>query len=132
MANGAPTLNGKSEGHKSARARKATLVVFWKFANNASETDDGEDTPKAGSRLLFTRGYSVFNAAQVDGYSPKADAETPIEQRIEPAEQFFAGINARVIHQGNRAFYSPADDTITLPPFGAFFTADGLLQHQGT
>jgi hypothetical protein len=45
--------------------------VFWKFANN-TETDDGEHTPKSGSRLLFTRGYSVFNAAQVEGYTPKA------------------------------------------------------------
>ena len=113
----------QERGAQVRKGEKATLVVFWKFANNASETDDGDDTPKAGSRLLFTRGYSVFNAAQVDGYSPKADAETPIEQRIEQAEQFFAGINARVIHQGNRAFYSPADDTITLPPFAAFFTA---------
>jgi antirestriction protein ArdC len=110
-------------GAQVRKGEKATLVVFWKFANNASETDDGEDTPRAGSRLLFTRGYSVFNAAQVDGYSPKADAETPIEQRIQTAEAFFAGINARVIHHGNRAFYSPADDTITLPPFAAFFSA---------
>ena len=108
---------------RSAQVRKgekATLVVFWKFANNAAETDD--DTPKSGSRLLFTRGYSVFNAAQVDGYTPKADADTPIEQRIESAEQFFSRINARVVHLGNRAFYSPDSDTITLPPFAAFFT----------
>ena len=27
-----------------------------------------------------------------------------------------------LVHQGNRAFYSPDDDTITLPPFPAFFT----------
>jgi len=80
------------------------------------------NTPKSGSRLLFTRGYSVFNAAQVDGYTAKPDAGTPIEQRIERAEQFFRSINARVAHQGNRAFYSPADDSITLPPFAAFFT----------
>jgi antirestriction protein ArdC len=113
----------QERGAQVRKGEKATLVVFWKFASDAIETDDGDDTPKAGSRLLFTRGYSVFNAAQVDGYTPKSDAETPIEQRIEQAEVFFRGINARVIHQGNRAFYSPADDTITLPPFGAFFTA---------
>jgi len=104
------------------KGEKATLVVFWKFANNAAETDDGEDTPKSGSRLLFTRGYSVFNCAQVDGYTPKADPDTPIEQRVESADQFFSRINARVVHQGNRAFYAPDDDTITLPPFAAFFT----------
>jgi antirestriction protein ArdC len=113
----------QERGAQVRKGEKATTVVFWKFANNAAETDDGDDTPKSGSRLLFTRGYSVFNATQVDGYAPKPDAETPIEQRIEQAEQFFSRINARVMHHGNRAFYSPADDTITLPPFPAFFTA---------
>ena len=44
----------------------------------------------------------------------KPDTGTPIEQRIQRAETFFSGINARVAHQGNRAFYSPADDAITL------------------
>jgi antirestriction protein ArdC len=97
--------------------------VFWKFANSAADSQDREEqSSNSGSRLLFTRGYSVFNAAQVDGYTPKADPDAPIEQRIESAEQFFSRINARVIHQGNRAFYSPTDDTITLPPFAAFFT----------
>jgi antirestriction protein ArdC len=90
---------------------------FWKFANSLSETDDGEEHTASSSRLLFTRGYSIFNAAQVDGYTPKADRDAPIEQRIESAEQFFSRMNARVAHQGNRAFYSPADDSITLPPF---------------
>ena len=104
------------------------VYCLWKFANSATETDDG-DAPTSGSRLLFTRGYSVFNAAQVDGYTPKAEPETPIEQRIESAEAFFARINARVVHQGNRAYYSPDSDTITLPPFAAFFTP---LDYYGT
>jgi antirestriction protein ArdC len=113
----------QERGAQVRRGEKATLVVFWKFANNAVDSQDGEEQPSNhGSRLLFTRGYSVFNAAQVDGYTAKADADAPIEQRIASAEQFFSGINARVIHLGNRAFYSPADDTITLPPFAAFFT----------
>ena len=112
----------QDKGGQVRKGEKATLVVFWKFANDASETDDGEDTPRAGSRLLFTRGYSVFNVAQVDGYTPKTDGETPIQARIASAEEFFSRINARVIHTGNRAFYSPDTDSITLPPFAAFFT----------
>src|SRR5690349_24933030 len=60
----------QDRGAQVRKGEKATLVVFWKFANNAAETDDGDDAPKSGSRLLFTRGYSVFNAAQVDGYAP--------------------------------------------------------------
>jgi antirestriction protein ArdC len=113
----------QERGAQVRKGEKATTVVFWKFANSSAETqDDGEEHTVSSSRLLFTRGYSVFNAAQVDGYSPKADAGTPIQERIERAEAFFGGINARVVHQGNRAFYSPSDDTITLPPFPAFFT----------
>jgi antirestriction protein ArdC len=111
----------QERGAQVRKGEKATLVVFWKFANNA-DSQDGDELA-SGSRLLFTRGYSVFNAAHVDGYKPKTDADTPIEQRIESAEQFFSRLNARVVHKGNRAFYSPADDTITPPPFGAFFTA---------
>ena len=114
----------QERGAQVRKGEKATTVVFWKFANSTVESqDEGEEHTVSGSRLLFTRGYSVFNASQVDGYTPKPDANAPIEQRIEPAEQFFSRIPARVAHQGNRAFYSPADDTITLPPFAAFFTS---------
>jgi antirestriction protein ArdC len=98
-------------------------VVFWKFANCSAESqDDGEDQSASGSRFLFTRGYSVFNAAQVGGYTPSVDPDAPIEQRIEKAEEFFKRIPAHVVHVGNRAYYTPLDDSITLPPFGAFFT----------
>jgi len=112
----------QERGAQVRKGEKATLVVFWKFANDATDRQDGEERTVSSSRLLFTRGYSVFNVAQVDGYTAKPDPDTPIEQRIERAEQFFADINARVLHLGNRAFYSPSDDTITLPPFAAFFT----------
>jgi antirestriction protein ArdC len=110
-------------GAQVRKGEKATLVVFWKFANGAAETQEGgEEQRTSGSRLLFTRGYSVFNAAQVDGYTPTAEADAPIEQRIAHAEEFFKRVPARVVHQGNRAYYSPADDAITLPPFAAFFS----------
>ena len=110
-------------GAQVRKGEKATTVVFWKFTNGTAENQDGEEAqPQTGSRLLFTRGYSVFNAAQVDGYTPKPNGHAPIEERIERAEVFFKGVSARVVHQGNRAFYSPMEDTITLPPFAAFFT----------
>src|ERR1017187_4082008 len=92
----------QERGAQVRKGEKATTVVFWKFANNSAETqEDSEEHTATGSRLLFTRGYSVFNCAQVDGYAPKADTATPIEQRVERAEVFFGAINARVTHQGN-------------------------------
>jgi antirestriction protein ArdC len=109
--------------------------VFWKFANAAESQDDGDETPANGSRLLFTRGYSVFNAAQVDGYAPKADAGASMLERIEHAEAFFAGIGAHVRHGGNQAYYAPASDHIQMPPFQAFKEAVGYystLAHEHT
>jgi len=58
----------QERGAQIRKGEKATTVVFWKFANSSAETqEDGEERTVSSSRLLFTRGYSVFNAAQVDG-----------------------------------------------------------------
>ena len=110
----------QDRGAQVRKGEKATTVVFWKFANNAAGTDDGDESPKCGSRLLFTRGYSVFNAAQVDGYTPKVDADMPMPERIAHADAFFQAIRADLRHGGNQAFYAPASDHIQMPPFQAF------------
>ena len=62
----------------------------------------------------------MFNAAQVDGYAPKADPEATKLERIVNADAFFAGIGADLRHGGNRAYYSTATDHIQMPPFQAF------------
>jgi antirestriction protein ArdC len=126
----------QEKGAQVRKGEKATIVVFWKFANAAAETDDGDETPKSGgSRLLFTRGYSVFNAGQVDGYTPKVESEPNVPARIEAADAFFTAIGADVRHGGNQAFYAPASDHIQMPPFQAF--RDGVsyyatLAHEHT
>ena len=99
----------QGQGAQVRRGEKATLVVFWKFANSRAESqEDGEEQTVSTSRLLFIRGYSVFNAAQVDGFKPKGDVDTPIEQRIERAEEFFGRIPA--------ALYTTATEHSTLRP----------------
>ena len=108
-------------GAQVRKGERATLVVFWKFANNTESQEDGDEQPAAGgSRLIFTRGYSVFNAAQVDGYTPKAEPEMPTLDRITAADSFFAAIGADVRHGGNQAYYTTADDHIQMPVFNAF------------
>jgi len=111
----------QERGAQVRKGEKATLVVFWKFANDADDTDDADDsTPASGSRLVFTRGYSVFNGAQVDGYAPKAETESTLNERIEWADAFFKGVGATVRHGGNQAYYSSLSDHIQMPPFQAF------------
>ncbi len=111
----------QDRGAQVRKGEKATLVVFWKFGNDSSESqDDGAESLAGRSRLLFTRGYSVFNASQVDGYTSATDAETPILERIAHADTFFQNVGADLRHGGNQAFYSPATDHIQMPPFQAF------------
>ena len=108
------------KGAQVRKGEKATLVVFWKFVNDAKETQEDGEQHASGSRLLFTRGYSVFNAAQVDGYTPTADADVPMPERIADADAFFSGIGVDLRHGGNQAFYSPVSDHIQMPPYAAF------------
>ena len=111
----------QERGAQVRKGEKATTVVFWKFANDAAESqDDGAEQPATSSRLIFTRGYSVFNAGQVDGYTPKAEPALPMPERIERADTFFHAIGANVRHGGNRAYYAPDSDHIQMPLFGAF------------
>ena len=62
----------------------------------------------------------MFNAAQVDGYTPTADPEVSIPERIAHAESFFSPIGADLRHGGNRAYYALDTDHIQMPEFGAF------------
>jgi antirestriction protein ArdC len=125
----------QERGAHVRKGEKATLVVFWKFAHDSAESDDGEAPKASGSHLLFTRGYSVFNAAQVDGYTPKPDAERSLLGRIAQAEEFFSAVGADVRHGGNQAFYAPLTDHIQMPPFQAFRESAGyysVLAHEHT
>jgi len=111
----------QERGAQVRKGEKSSTVIFWKFADSAQESeDDGDESSPGGSRLRFARGYAVFNAAQVDGYSPKAEPETPMVEHIGHADAFFLAIDADVRHGGNRAFYSPSADYIQMPPIGAF------------
>ena len=125
----------QERGAQVCKGEKSTTVVFWKFAHDTAESqEDGEHTASS-SRLIFTRGYSVFNAAQVDGYTPKPDADVPMLDRIARADAFFTAIGASVRHGGNQAFYAPVSDHIQMPPFQAFRESIGYystLAHEHT
>jgi antirestriction protein ArdC len=106
-------------GAQVRKGEKSTLVVFWKINDREQDADDAaaEDTAR---RRIVARGYSVFNAAQVDGYAAPAMPVLPEMQRIERAERWFAALGATVREGGSRAFYQPNTDAICLPPFAAF------------
>lgn len=119
-------------GAQVRKDEKGACVVFWKISERA-EVDEGE-TAK-GSRFL-ARGYWVFNAHQVDGFTlPQAPEPRPVAERIETADTFFDALRADIRHGGNRAFYRPDTDHIQMPMFEAFPDRLGYyatLAHEST
>ena len=74
------------------------------------------------------KGYTVFNAEQVDGlpghfYATVAPLNADIKP-LEAAERFFANTNITLQHGGNRAFYSPDRDIVQMPELKTFRDAE--------
>jgi antirestriction protein ArdC len=106
-------------GAQVRKGEKAALVVFWKISERGREETDEPEEP-ASNRSILARGYHVFNAAQVEGYAPKARPALSESERVESAERFFSAQGVTVEHGGSRACYSPQEDVIHMPPFSCF------------
>lgn len=118
---------------------KATTVIKYGEYEIGEERRSKDKVPddklapaEAGDgRRLYIRGYSVFNASQVDGYTLPAEPERlgPVE-RIERARQFIANTKAVVEIGGERAFYSPSRDIIQMPDEGLFTGTDSMSRSE--
>jgi antirestriction protein ArdC len=67
-----------------------------------------EETEESSGRRFFARGYGVFNAAQIDGYTPPPLPRIIEPERIAHAEAFFDGLSADIRHGGAHAYYRPS------------------------
>ena len=74
-------------------------------------------------RCLGFRAIRVYNAAQCEGLAPveKPEAIDP-SVGYERAAALIANSGSNLSHSGNRAFYRPATDSITMPEAGYFDT----------
>ena len=102
------------------KGEKASMVVFWKWMTvKDEETDEEKEIP-------LLRYYNVFHLDQCEGLKPKHTK--PLPQGVEPnaaAQAIIDGYTARegitLEHQeGDRAFYRPSADSITLPLMAQF------------
>lgn len=119
------------------KGEKGTLVVYA-ASFSSSETDEatGDESER---NIPFLRGYTVFNADQVDGlpdnFKATARAMPAGSERIERADAFVEATGAIIRHGGNRAFYSPGADVVQMPPLQAFRDVEsyyGTLIHELT
>jgi antirestriction protein ArdC len=108
------------------KGERGSLVVFAStFTRTEADTATGEESERD---IPFLKGYTVFNAEQIDGLpahflAPAAPRLDPV-QRIDHAERFFAATGATVRHGGDRAYYSIGTDHVQMPHFEAFRDAE--------
>ena len=124
-------------GGQVRKGEKGSLVVY---ANTITKTEQDEATGEDVEREIpFMKGYTVFNAEQVDGlpahfYAMEKPTLDPVA-RIDRAEAFFAATRADIRHGGNQAYYTAGGDYVQMPPFPAFRDAESYyatLAHELT
>ena len=103
-----------------ARVRKGehgTPIVFFKMKGIGETLIADADGDEQKRVVPLLRSYTVFNTSQLEFLPERFELRpTPAWQPIGEAEQLLYETGAVIRHGGNRAFYSPTEDSITLPP----------------
>ena len=124
-------------GAQVRKGEKGTPVQYFRFSEEQDKLDDQgrpvrdangdkikETVPLERPRVFFA---TVFNAGQIDGLPPpqiKPKAEQQWDA-VERAEHILQASGAKITHAaGDRAFYRPSTDSITLPEKSQFQSAD--------
>ena len=120
------------------KGQKTTEVVLWKRSEK-KDPDTGER-----SSYMWAKSYRVFNLDQLGGVDEIADKlkgykalEMPesIEDPHALVDAVREGLDIKVNHGGDRAFYSPSQDFIQMPPRDAFKSEAGYVgtfMHEAT
>ena len=120
-------------GGQVRKGEKSSVAIFWKMQRFAAEVENADrDIVETMRDVPILRYYRVFNTDQCDGLAShkriKAiEAATPPAEweAIQDADALIRRMpNApQIRHLGDRAFYRPGDDSVTLPEPGLFEAA---------
>ncbi|KAB0677550.1 ArdC family protein [Aureimonas leprariae] len=131
-------------GAQVRRGEKGTSVIFYRDRNPSSDAitpgssagnqpGRGQDASAAAdadktndTARFVARASTVFNIAQVDGFTPNDPAPPPAELDPTPRfDSFVAATGAAVCFDSDHAAYLPSADLIRMPPRQLFLAADG-------
>jgi antirestriction protein ArdC len=104
------------------KGERGSYIVFYTEFPGAADAPDPDDGKGDKKRIL--RGYTVFNASQIDGlpaeYFPEAMPPAPRDDDDARLTALFAKLPITVRHGGDRAYYAMAPDVIQMPLKSAF------------
>jgi antirestriction protein ArdC len=112
-----------------AHVRKGEAGELVVYADRITRTETDAKGEAVEREIPFLKGYTVFNAEQIEGLPAHcyAKAEPPaltLPERIESADRFFAATRADIRHGGTRAYYAEGLDYVQMPPFETFRDAE--------
>ncbi|MBV9693557.1 MAG: DUF1738 domain-containing protein, partial [Alphaproteobacteria bacterium] len=116
-----------SMGAQVRKGEKGALVVFYKRIE--ATAPDETDHERTGTLRYVARASYVFNADQVDGYTP-APAPIATFNQIEEVEAFVEAIDARIDHGHPLAKYRRVEDRIEMPDRTWFVGSNGHTAEQ--
>lgn len=113
-------------GGRVKKGEKGQMIVFWKLQDIEEKSKDGKMITK---KVPILRYYNVFHISQVENVMPLEKTKAFDTKTIERAENVLNSYIAReriTLFTGasDRAFYRPADDSITLPGITQFESAE--------
>lgn len=110
----------ESLGGQVRKGEKATGIVFWNFFKKEEEDKNGK---KKIVKIPYLKEYKVFNVDQIDGLEKTFKPE-PLEMPKGGFIEVYKALEVNYSIKGNRAYFTPSADTITLPNHKQFKTRD--------
>ena len=121
------------EGGHVRKGEKASMIVFWKWLERAKQDEHGNiirgaDGMPEKENIPFLRYYNVFHISQCEDIQPRFPEDEVPGSSLAPdaaADQIVSDYVARSgiklhIERSDRAFYSPATDSVTVPELSQF------------
>ena len=119
------------QGYHIRKGEKSVLLEKWIFTKEIKEKDEqGQEVKKTVCLEHPVCNYfRVFNAEQMDGVEPLPKQAALQEDAIlKLAEHFFSSSECEIVEAAQeKAYYSPENDRIVLPPRGFFKSPEAFL-----
>lgn len=131
----------KENGWQVKKGEKGTHIEFWslydKEAKRKITRDEGERLKEELGESFYDRvkpvssTYTVFNAEQIQGIPERVQEKPALEldatSLIEKRDVLLGNIKVQFSEGGDRAFYSPGPDRITMPEISQFKNEYGYM-----
>ena len=119
------------QGYRIKKGAKSVLLEKWVWSKIVEEENENGELEKKIVKLRnpYVNFFRVFNAEQIDGIGPIPKV-IPMEKNemLKLAEEVIASSQCEIVESmQNRAYYSPKEDKITLPPRDYFKSQEAFL-----